>query len=420
MIQYKRKINEFEKMFAKSNQQCQIAVEVESPSFIPLLINNFKKSMIGFNLKLQGDEIIYQKMDIPVYSLPKNIRTCKDAANYVDLHLKVNLNETLCKIAANENIVAISATHMIYDGGFFIDLFPKLLNEKDDENYLNFSNPRKVPFTPKEIFPNEFQRKNMKELIKRNFDDLLHIPHVRYSAYRDPDVNNDSYIISHSHECPASEYQFLENKMGLTDMYWTIIPLCVMALDDTNQDMGMSFCVDFRQLMNKTALNRLITQNFTQINIHAEGATPKMTIRQVGKLIRQKFNQRKIDGTLFASFSGICEGRSFDLPPSLFAGMSNIGRFNYKRPIVDCWAQQTLMSKFNGCYAAFSCFSKTKHGVNTVNTRFLQPPTLLNNADSKALFESVVYAMKNIPVDVTVEEAYDQIRRFQSKIRAKK
>ena len=55
---------------------------------------------------------------------------------------------------------------MIYDGGFFVDLFPRLLNEKDDENYLKFESPRKIPITPNEIFPNEFNNKNMKKLIE--------------------------------------------------------------------------------------------------------------------------------------------------------------------------------------------------------------------------------------------------------------
>lgn len=215
-------------MFANANEQCQIAVELEKSSFIPLIINNFKKSMVGFNLKLEGDELVYHDIEIPVYSLPKTIRSCEEACNYVDIHNKIDLTKYLCKISANDNIVAISATHMLYDGGFFIDLFPKLTKDIDDENYLKFSMPRKVPYTPNEIFPNEFtSNRNMDELIHRHFDDLYHL---RLRSKIDQGTDPECYITSHSYEFPASDYQFLRNGMSLTDMYWTFIPLCMMAL----------------------------------------------------------------------------------------------------------------------------------------------------------------------------------------------
>ena len=142
----------------------------------------------------------------------------------------------------------------------------------------------------------------------------------------------------------------------------------------------MSSCVDFRQMMNKNEINRLVCQNFTQVNMAVRGATSeKMTVREAGKLIRNRFSEIKKDGTLFASFAAICGNKPKQLKSEncLYPGISNIGRFTCEPPIIDCWAQQTLKSKFNGCYAAFSCFSKNKYGVNMVSTRFLQPPTLL-------------------------------------------
>lgn len=420
MIQYSRKINNFEKMFANANEQCQVAVETEDPSIIPMLIKNFTKAMIGFNLRLEGDELIYRKCEVPIYSLPRGIRTCESACNYVEVHYKIKSTDPLCKIAVNDNIVAVSALHMLYDGGFFINLFPKLTEKIDDQNYLNFSKLRKVPYTPYELFPRKFSQ-SMTKLIEKHYDDLQRLPHVKVSSQLDDNVDSECYITSHSFECPAKEYQFLTNKMSLTDMYWTFIPICLMALDNRQQPLGMSSCVDLRQFMKKTDINRLVCQNFTQVNMSPNVDTSKMTVREVGKLIRARFNEIKIDGTLFASFAAFCEGKPPKLNPNfLYPGISNIGRFVCKPPITDCFAQQTLKSKYNGCYAAFSCFSKTKHGVNTVSTRFLQPPTLLNSMDSNALARSVVHAMKNISVDATVQQAFDDVRSFQSKVRLNK
>lgn len=418
MLQTTRKLNEFEKMFTLTNEACQFAIETEKSSYVPLLIDNFQKSMIGFHLKTKDDNLIYDVQTIPVYPLPENIRTCQEAAIYIDKNLPINFSKALCNIAANNNIIAVNATHMIYDGGFFIDLYPRLLNQHFDDNYLQLQSPRKIPFTPHELFPSEFSNKNMKQLIERHIEDMKHIPYVKQSSKIDLEIDQEAKCKSHTYESDATDYQFLSNKMGLTDMYWTFIPLNVMALNGTIQfpDFGIMCCVDFRQFMSKKSINRLVCENFTEINLRLNDVRPNMTVRQVGKMMRNRFNEMKKDGSIFASFEAMQDGIP-DLGPILLSEMSNIGRFDVKPPIVDVWVQQTLKSKYNAWLASFSLFSKNKHGVNTVVTRFNQPPTAFNDLDSMILTSSVVNSMKNIPVDVTIQQAYDEIRRFQSKIR---
>lgn len=344
MLTTTRKLNEFEKLFTLTDEACQIAIEIEKSSFIPLLIENFEKSMVGFHLKTTNDDLIYDYQTIPVHPLPKNIRTCQEAAIYIDKNLPINFSKALCNIAANDSIVAVNATHMIYDGGFFIDLYPRLLNRYIDDNYLQIQSPRKIPFTPHELFKREFANKNMKKLIERHFEDIKHIPYVKQSSKIDLQIDQEVKCKSHSYESKASDYQFLSNKMGLTDMYWTFIPLNVMALNDTMQipDFGMMCCVDLRQFMSKKNINRLVCENFTEINLRLNNVSPEMTVRQVGKLMRDRFNRMKKDGSVFASFEAMQDGIP-ELGPFLLSEMSNIGRFDLKPPMVDIWVQQTLM-----------------------------------------------------------------------------
>ena len=258
----------------------------------------------------------------------------------------------------------------------------------------------------------------MKSLIERHNEDMKHIPYVKPSSKIDTKIDPEVKCKSHSYESNANDYQFLSNKMGLTDMYWTFIPLNVMALNNGLQipDFGIMCCVDFRQFMNKKNINRLICETFTEINLRLNNVRPNMTVRQVGKLMRDRFNEMKKDGSIFASFEAMQEGIP-DLGPILLSEMSNIGRFDVKPPIVDIWVQQTLKSRYNAWLASFSLFSKNKHGVNTVVTRFNQPPTVFNDLDSSVLTKSVVNSMKNIPVDVTIQQAYDEIRKYQSNVR---
>ena len=120
-----KKLTNFQKNFIESNERCQFAVEVSKPDLIPKIIRNLEHYILGFHLKLEDDKLIYHNDKIPVYSFPKNIKNTKDACNFVD-SINYDFKDTFSVIAANENIVSISVSHLICDGGFFIDIFDKL------------------------------------------------------------------------------------------------------------------------------------------------------------------------------------------------------------------------------------------------------------------------------------------------------
>lgn len=419
MIAKSRKLSPFEKVFFSTHECIQFAVETEMKSTIPLVISNLKKSILGLNYKIEGDTLYYDEKEINVHKLPNEIRTCRDACSYMDQKMHIDFTDSLAYIAANDHIISVNISHMICDGGFFVDLHKRLLDENNNTSYYNPPS-RYMTYSISELFPNELKKYGTPEVKKNLHDHEDFVPFLHHSKVLDPLTEENPKCISHIYETPAEEFQFMKNKMNLSDMYWTMIPLNFYAFKNSLQDnFGIYSCVDFRRFLPQSQISRLINLCFTEYGIGFNGVTPKMTIREVGKLFRQDFTRSLVDGRCFAALA------NDDIIPSpetktAYAEISNIGRFTLKKPLVDLFIQQTMKSKCVEGLFCSSSFSRNCHGKEIICTRFQQAPTAFNYEDTRIISKSVVESMKHIDPDSTIQEAYDEIRKFQSKIRSHK
>ena len=75
------------------------------------------------------------------------------------------------------------------------------------------------------------------------------------------------------------------------------------------------------------------------------------------------------------------------------------------------------MSKYaeGGCFLL--SFSKEKNGKKTLVTRFQQPRSVMSDEKANLMIKSVMHLMKETPVDVSVQEAFDELRNFQNRIK---
>lgn len=67
-------------------------------------------------------------------------------------------------------------------------------------------------------------------------------------------------------------------------------------------------------------------------------------------------------------------------------------------------------------FVGLVAFSKEKNGQNTLVTRIQQPCSVINDNDANILMKSLLYMMKEIPVDISIQDAFDELRRFQKLI----
>lgn len=173
MIKVKsRELTSFEKSFLGSNEKIQFSVKVSKPDLIPKIIKNLKHYILGFHLKLEDTNYVYQNNPITLHPIPNNIKTARDACEYVS-SINYDYTDTLSVISANDNIVAISVSHMVCDGGFFVDIFDKLL--------LNDQYPMKsiFPLTTSHVLQHELNKVTKSEI--RDYQSVHNLTSLKWS-----------------------------------------------------------------------------------------------------------------------------------------------------------------------------------------------------------------------------------------------
>ena len=424
MLSTSRKLTGYEKIYVTSNERCQFAVEVSNSGLIPKIIRNLTTGVLGFYLKLEGDILSYHNRPVEIHSIPKHVKTCREACKFAD-SLNFDYQDTFGMIAADDHKVVINVSHLICDGGFFIDFFNRLL--RDEPPHLI----SKLPLTTDDIFSKELSKVTESEIEKHrqsvNFlTSLRWSPNYKELRAKSNENTKCKYIAV---ETPANEFQFLRNKINLTDLYMISTTLSYMAMNNELQTtFGNSLCVDYRQYMNKSDITPSNTQNTTEINVIADNIKPSTTVRELGRKLRHDLLVKKDYHNVFASYKSLLSGGYIFQPGhTSWSELSNIGRFklsetnynysNGKSLITDMWVQQTMRTSFAEGVVGILAYSKDKHGENTLVTRFQQPCSVLNDQDADIVMKSILHLCKEIPIDITIQEAYDEISRFQNKLR---
>lgn len=394
------------------------AVEVAKPELVPKIIENFKKCILGFHLKLEDSKMVYNNDPINVYSIPQNVRGPRQACNFID-SIKYDLKNTFSVIAANDKTVAVSVSHIISDGGFFIDLFEKLLMD-------NTGNLKSLlPLTTIDVLPDELSRipKQYIEEASHAFDNMTKF---KYSKnYKELQKIPGIKLMSkhYNDESPVTDFQFYKEKMNLHDLCMTSYLISILSLNgQLDSIFGIYIPVNLRRYMPQNEKNFSNGQNWSAAIVNAFDVSPKTAIRQLSNILQNdltdKLNKRQ---PLAIYQCYLNNNMKFKQKNWWFPEFSNIGRFKsdlyrYDELINDMWIQTAAYHPDEEDIFIIG-FSKMKNGQNTICSRFRHPCAILNDTDAKLLMKSFVRMMKEVPVDVTIQDAYDDISRFQNKIK---
>lgn len=417
MLKTSRKLNELEKYFLYTKENIQFAVEVSKPDLIPKVIRNIKNYNLGLHLKLDELNFVWHNDPIPIHTIPSGIKNPKEACNFVD-SIKFDYNNTFSVIAANEKFVAVSVSHMVCDGGFFKDIYGKLL---DDNSY---SLKPHVPMVATDFFQSELAKITQQD-IKNDHELMGQVTTLNWGnnykqLYTEENQNlKCNYYVD---ESPVEDFQFHKSKVNLNDLYTFSLALSIMGLNgQLHSNFGTNTCVDLRQFIPMNKRNPLNTQNTSIVSVVVDNVKPKMTVREVITSLHQKLIERLNDGSSYATLQCFFKndfpaGKECTSSPEL----SNVGRFlsndDYAAKITDTWIQQMNQSKYVEGNVFLLCFSKMKNGKNTLVTRFQQPRSVMSNEEANLMIKSIMHLMKEMPVDVSVQEAYDELRRFQKSV----
>ena len=411
MIGKTKKLNSFQKIFINTNEKIQFAVEVNDPKYVPIIIKNLKSSITAFNLRKEEDHFVYDERPIHIYEIPKSIKSSQEACSFIS-KIDFDYKDRFAIIAANDNHIAINVSHLICDGGFFVDLFGKLLKQEPVRLKSVF------PITTEEVFPNECNKVDEKTILrhKKSFEYLTSLrwsPGYEESLKKVDDKTTAKFVPI---IVKVKDAMFWKNKFGLTETYWIGLTLSMMAMNGKlDEAFGVSTCVDLRNKMSQESKNPSISQNFSSANIIAKGVSPNITVRDLGKLMREDLQLKQNDGTLFASYKSLFITGQYEsnLQPFGYAELSNIGRFPCTGPIVDMWVQNSIKSSNVLSSTTLIAFSKDYHGENTIVAGFQQPIGTISEEDTKVITKSIEHFMTKMPVDITLQEAFNELKHFQ-------
>ena len=412
-----RNLTNFEKGFIISQSNVQFSVQLKDKNLISRVCDNMIKEIFAFRLRIEGDRMcINENFNPNIIKIPKNLKSAEEASNFIQL-IPLDYNETLANIAVGENHVAVNISHMICDGGFILNLYSKLLDDPSQKTKTTL-----LPKTVDMLFQNEMNKIKDSFTIDNYNNELANIPYCFWSNEKEcPKFVYGTPANYINEQNDVEDFQFYKNKSGLSESLWTMWPLTLMALSGESRfdQFGVSSCVDMRALLPKSRAtsDKSIGDCFIDLNLCLKNINVEnLTIREVGKLFRAKLNEKRKNGGFYEAYMAMDHGFQFPDRNICAAQLSNIGKFTIKSPFSDCWVQNNMITHPGNKFASISTFSRVSSDYNKLNIRLQSMPMKISRLDSSTLIHSLVFGMKEIPIDTTMKDAFNEIRQFQRDI----
>ncbi|KAH0795088.1 hypothetical protein GPJ56_000931 [Histomonas meleagridis] len=405
-----RKLAQSEKIFLDSYELMQFAVGVNDSKVIPKIINNLIKSIIGFRLKTDGNNLIAQDNKVTVHSLPNSIKNAYEASIYIDNHYRPDFSKEFATIAANDKFVSVNSSHGFTDGGFFKNLIRNILND-------NLNEVKGLPITPFELFSNEIQE----TIDDPSFEqDTLKVSRFPFS-HTLPETPSTIFRRDINDVFPIEEHKWYNKSTGklsgLTESLWLSIALASETLNNVKRPLkvGCLTCVDLRPFINprQKTVSENAGNNFTSFGVVADNVNEQMTIREAGKQLRNNFNRKTLNGAIFNSLKPEFDYGGND-NENILVELSNVGPMEFKDPINDVWVQQSMKSKIIERTVTLTSFSMVGSHKNLISNRLQYSPTTVSDEAAQKISNSISYFMKNISPDVTIREAMELMRHIQN------
>lgn len=146
MTEQRRAADAFDSLWIKNNYYVVGVWRCINSDARDLVIEKLCKSFAGFHTYYENGNLVFHKREVPVFKLPENLKTLEEIANYSGLHFARPPSVALGSIAVSEDVVAIVASHSVFDGGSII-YFNDLLVENKDIPEIGINPSLFEPFT---------------------------------------------------------------------------------------------------------------------------------------------------------------------------------------------------------------------------------------------------------------------------------
>ena len=408
-----RKLTQFERLFFGTKDSVQLVVEFDKPGIVNQAIDNFKKAVTGLYLKTDGVNLISHNDPVKLTHFPSHITNVRDAADWITTENFPNMEKELATLTYNDTMIGVNMYHAIGDGGFLHYLYDHVLDS-------NIGNHPQFPSTMDQILSSQYKNATEPKDETGNITTFpntvkLELNHQQNARYYQFNIPADQLAI----------YDKSTKKVkGLTESMWLNLYLSMTAVNGTQNQIGISTCVDIRQFIPRNINNNPLSFGnlYTLINCVCpkEKLSMDMTLGEIGKLMRENFSKKVVpNGEIFGALRN---AMTYGFPPptditqDVFGMISNVGQFKVKKPIKNLQVQQMCPGDICSTHICLMSFSKVFNDLNQINCRIRYSPQSISDYTAEIMCKLMEHGMREIPFSTSLKDALKEIKDFQRSI----
>jgi hypothetical protein len=396
-----RPASPYEKFFFDWNQMVQFAFQISHPRHVGPFVNKLLKALPAFNVRYQDG--MFQRIDNPpvVEQLPVSIKTAVDAEAWARANLGVRpMSDRVAYIAANDDVVAVAASHGVCDGGSM--------------NFLANMRPVKAPQFPFPVdspFAEEIAKLSP-ERIAKYIADGQRLSWLERSKKVDNAAKFCGYL---AYGFRPDELLCYDKKSralkGLSEALWgaTLLP---MLAQTGYEKIGCGMCVNLRPLVPWKEVGNIYTAIPVVCNRTNDDS---MTLAELSEEMRKDFKARVKAKEYIISLKTVYGEFAPGPTRRLTTQLSSVGVIKLDDPVVGFWGGQSSESKGNKANLVLQNMSIKARGEVTIYNRMQYSPAVINVKDATKYLRSVNYVLTNIPQTASLREAVDELKKFQRK-----
>ena len=427
-----RPIKGIEHFLTNPNSQDNILLGIKftDSKYVQQVASNFKKIFSGLRLKIKdGKYFKKESKDIPIYKIPNWIQDCKTANLYVFHNNVLPCDKALATLSANDNILVVSSSHALSDGGYMVSVLSQCLNDFSHEKVNS-----EAPLYSSDAFKEEFEEAENK------FDKSLIYPMDKLISCKYD--TNDSHLAPlgtqyiENEECIPVEklacYDPITKKpQSLSDVSCVGVAMSILALNkinnnvtyNYNEPLSLTTILDVRRFSkNKSKIDWTYGNCIAQPAIKAD-VSRNDTILDVSKKIRDYINSINPHGIFY------CAGHMKELlkkPPKAIIGChSGVGPIKFKRPIIDFDLRDCIRltpgtgdhGEAQGVLFGIISYSKVNEYRNDFCYVSRLWPSKITIENGTMLFESFRHFITKIPITARFDDTLNELIDFQKSVK---
>ncbi|KAK8900667.1 hypothetical protein M9Y10_002997 [Tritrichomonas musculus] len=402
-----RKLVPFEKSYLVGNIYVHLAMRFKDKKAVDKNLEKLSNFVSALHSKTDGENLYFEKQEVPVFTIPSNIKNLLDQCNYVAHNNLRPHKDALASLSVSNDSIVLAANHSILDGGGIKYVYETICDEKETP----------PPSMSKCVFePFYEQMKSTKYDVHSCYGDPKA---TRYFVKDTKELYYDSNLAFSRGEIKFNQMQIYDKKSrkvhGLSEAFFAAMILSMCAQTGDFSKKGLCEVFGTRPLIKDI---RGYEQGLfvTSFPVSAE-ADRDTTIKEFMKRLRADLNYQISHGAHFATMRNFNENINDELVPGFPLIMSSLGDFKVHGPVTDACVftnGKTNPAPFG--YTSFLLYSLTKGNESTMKIHSHYIADLTSRRENLAFMKACSKFLTEIPLTAKCGDALDILSEYQNNI----